>query len=621
MITQLEELVFGLETYEKVKIEDRYLEIYSLIQHSKNLEVSNIEEYEILEKCLFKIKELLRVKSSNLNSIIKKKNKLTFEIISTIIQTLELKRKDVLKNAFFSISSINPSNDNILENVSNNNNYNLNGSSTNTTIIPNLQSSPIQEENLEVQEENVNNKNVDNNTILELHNLQFSKVGKVSVKYNYNDLNFQFSKKILDYMFQTSKFQATMLYIHSVINYISNLNSSQHFKNHNLVQEHIGIINSKEIYNPILAPRNEKGEIDNEQVFSQIMGFKSFNDDIKFNSIQESSSKNSLKDEIKEHLHSSKSEYVNINHSIEGINTHRDEEENLEKLISSQTSTHTKHNFKEFEEDTKNHLKINDEIPIEIEVEKNNGIEVEKKSKDELAKELKLSQVVASNLEDDGEKIEVYKEEKHNGGIDNKNNFEDNNNIQKDTKLYNNTFEVETFEENKDILKIFDDEEIMISLLEYSKNIGTLQIDLKNKNPTINSYAHSFLFSKYFLQAIFEAVQPQATMFVTSHYNSNSFLIPRFLEDGVFEFQGSPASNENLDLIQTQIYQTMADELQNLEKIESTSNINSSSNQNLQRSSTDIKEHEILEKKDISSENDLTKKRAKYLLSSLRRYA
>ena len=633
MITQLEELVFGLETYEKVKIEDRYLEIYSLLQDSKNLVVSNLEEYEILEKCLFKIKELLRVKSSNLNSIIRKKNKLTFEIVSSIIQRLELMRKNILKNAFESNTShfnslgnsslYNESTDsNTLNDLNNTYNTNNNKNSNTQVIDSSVNTNTNISTNTNIEENSSIQPHLDNdNFLLSSNNIEISQTGKIAILYDEKNLNLPFSKKILNYIFETSIYEATLMYIPSIkdINF----------------QYHLGLKESKEIYNPILAPRNQEN-IDTQEILSKIVEYNSSKstplpsklqeEDIVYNDIYiQKPTEDKIKDEIKEHLQPSKSDYININHSINSIQTRKTQEESLERLVSSQNSTHTKHNFKEFEEDVKNHSSLDREIPVEIEFEKHKSIEIEKKSLKELANNSKNLLNDEEEKVDGDDSIKIYGEE--NEGkidinlVDKSKNVEENTNF-KDTKLYNNTFEVETFEEEDAILKVFDDEEINVSIVENSKNLGVLKVDLKNKNPSLHSHAHSFLFSKYFLQAIFETILPQATMLVTSYRSSYTHLIPRFLDDTIFEFTGNPISNEELDMIQKQIYQTMADEL----KLESSS-LNVQNNKISKNEDNDNLKSQLKNSNDSNQQiietttTHSSKKKAQYLLSSLRRYA
>jgi len=103
MLDKLKSLVFGFDEYEKAKIDERFLQILVILN---NLEIREIKDFEILETVIFKIKELLRVKSSNLNTIIKNpKKKLTKKKVLEIVEKLDEIKYDFLKKAFLAIQS------------------------------------------------------------------------------------------------------------------------------------------------------------------------------------------------------------------------------------------------------------------------------------------------------------------------------------------------------------------------------------------------------------------------------------------------------------------------------------------------------------------------------------
>lgn len=104
MILNLRELVYGLEEYEKAKLEDRYNLIKGILP---KLSIDNLEDFEVLENVLFKIKEQIRVKSSNLNSVIRDpKRKLTKGEVNEIIDTLTKIKYGFLKTAFSVIETV-----------------------------------------------------------------------------------------------------------------------------------------------------------------------------------------------------------------------------------------------------------------------------------------------------------------------------------------------------------------------------------------------------------------------------------------------------------------------------------------------------------------------------------
>lgn len=67
MFEKLKSLIFGQGEFEKSKIEVRFLLAKEI---SLSLKIEKLEEFEILESCIYKIRELLRLKSSNLNKAI-----------------------------------------------------------------------------------------------------------------------------------------------------------------------------------------------------------------------------------------------------------------------------------------------------------------------------------------------------------------------------------------------------------------------------------------------------------------------------------------------------------------------------------------------------------------------
>ncbi|MDA3855603.1 MAG: hypothetical protein PF569_05055 [Candidatus Woesearchaeota archaeon] len=63
MFKKLKNLVFGLEEYEKIRIEDRF-EILKI--DLSQIHINSLENFECIEDCIYKIHEQLRLKSSNL---------------------------------------------------------------------------------------------------------------------------------------------------------------------------------------------------------------------------------------------------------------------------------------------------------------------------------------------------------------------------------------------------------------------------------------------------------------------------------------------------------------------------------------------------------------------------
>ena len=267
MISKLQELVFGLNSYEKVKIEDRYLKIEELIPE---LVITNIEEFEVLENCIFKIKEQIRIKSSNLNTIIKKTNKLTKKKVNSIIEKLEKLKYKVINFAF-----------------------------------SNEQSFRVQEE-LQHIEETLNEVEQKNNKISEevsqinsklskKENRNISKKGKITI-FEENKENFKSNlikqKKLSIKLFETQKYIATLILINS--------NSTNTFG-----------INDKELHLSPLIQKRDLSINNIEDTYSKILQFKPKKNKEKIN-------ENFVEAETRKMLNN-KDEYIQINNEIQNI--------------------------------------------------------------------------------------------------------------------------------------------------------------------------------------------------------------------------------------------------------------------------------------------------------------
>lgn len=95
---KLYDVVFGQNEFEKTKIEVRFEIIETLLT---TLSISSLEDFEFLESCLYKIKDQLRVKSSNLNKVIRDPQKsLSKKKVFQVVDHLMLLRNKFLHNAF-----------------------------------------------------------------------------------------------------------------------------------------------------------------------------------------------------------------------------------------------------------------------------------------------------------------------------------------------------------------------------------------------------------------------------------------------------------------------------------------------------------------------------------------
>lgn len=104
---KLYDVVFGQKEFEKTKIDVRFDIIESLLH---TLSITSLEDFEYLESCLYKIKDQLRVKSSNLNKVIRDPQKaLSKKKVLRVVEHLLSLRNTFLNNAFSALIKENPS--------------------------------------------------------------------------------------------------------------------------------------------------------------------------------------------------------------------------------------------------------------------------------------------------------------------------------------------------------------------------------------------------------------------------------------------------------------------------------------------------------------------------------
>jgi len=97
MLVDLKKLIFGLDEYEKVKIESRIKDATQLIS---NIKVYNKEDFEVIEDVISKLKECLRIRSSNLNCVIRSSSRnLSRNEVDNLIEQLNKIKYEYLEIA------------------------------------------------------------------------------------------------------------------------------------------------------------------------------------------------------------------------------------------------------------------------------------------------------------------------------------------------------------------------------------------------------------------------------------------------------------------------------------------------------------------------------------------
>ena len=104
MLDNLRKLVFGLGEFEKIRIDERFRKIESLLN---SVQISNLEDFEAIEECLYKLKEQLRIKSSNLNRVIRDLGcNISKKQVLNVIEKLDSIRQDFLRRAVLNTNNV-----------------------------------------------------------------------------------------------------------------------------------------------------------------------------------------------------------------------------------------------------------------------------------------------------------------------------------------------------------------------------------------------------------------------------------------------------------------------------------------------------------------------------------
>lgn len=189
MLHKLKELVFGLNEYEKTKIDLRFIMIQNLISE---LKINELTDFEILEAVIYKIKDQLRVRSSNLNKIISDPAKsLRKKDVNKILEQLDKLKYDFLRQAFTAISEVKKRE--IIENIE--------------TPPPEIKQNPLEQEP---------QTDIENITIIENENytatLENGKTPHILISFN-EEIDYTTIKQIMNKFFETYLAQGTNVLI------------------------------------------------------------------------------------------------------------------------------------------------------------------------------------------------------------------------------------------------------------------------------------------------------------------------------------------------------------------------------------------------------------------------
>ena len=573
MFEQLKNLVFGLNEYDKTKYELRFELIEEIID---NLVIKKIEDFEIIEDVIYKIRDQLRVNSSNLNKVIncpsknlKKKN------VLLILEKLSTLKYNFLKKAF-------NLNNNINENIS-------------------IESKNITKNKLDIKSENLNFTKSTNNfsdIVIEDNNrytiiFKIGKIPYILIKFKqFLDLNFiNFFSSIF---FKVYSPEAT--------NIIINKNSAliiPRSNGDNLLQlNHIEDDKLNNGYELLKKKMNDLDENNNDH-----------DDNINNISLKNNNISNS---EDKQYIKNNKNEENNYL-DIETINTKKNfkqsskkKDNGLDDLLLEEVKS--KEHLTSINKDNNNDIKFLKDEPIEIEKkqliksksQKNESIEI-------ITEEPKLNSNSTQKIKQD---------KKNNKNQEIKTNITNNNN-----EITNNN-ENDNLNQLKSQYKfqLYLDDKILIYLNENSKVFGEIIIKPLNNNfKDLNESDLSYIsiFSKIFSSLIFDILKLHGTN-IFYDFNSNLLkIIPRFQEDKLdIDWKPININEQTLDDITKKLISKLS------EHIDSNS-LNNQINNNIKiiddvNNNNDINSKNIIESKNNNSENSL-KDKAKYILESLKR--
>jgi diadenosine tetraphosphate (Ap4A) HIT family hydrolase len=524
MLEKLRALVFGLDEYTKTKIDVRFQFIEELVP---KLHISSIDDFEIIESCIYKIKDQLRVKSSNLNKVIRdRSNKLTSSYVQQILSSLLSIRNEFLQKAFSAIEHVQDQSleqkpsllEQELEEQSIESDQSMEQNS-----LDNLKQDEYFLEKEQKTEENTQEK-TSSITIIELPTATITLEAESTpfLLIHFKDVvSYQLLKQVSSLFFEITHCHGTSI----------------------LIEGKKAMVIARFDNDGVLPVSTAPIVNDLQEEFSQLLKH------------QENKAKGVQDVQVKE-VSSLEPSITPVVEKKQTISTKKHQEESLDELLFSKESTH------EHFEKRPNPKEDNDPIVFE----KDDSIEIEKKP---------------AKIELEGEKIETYVQETQNpelreetqksrqetrnlerredGGIAGNLNHE---NAQSLEEGANGTREESGSREGGGFLKnellIYEDDQINVYLREDSASIGHLLIEDKEQKPFSqlkeNQISYMMLFAKVFSTVVFETLQAHGTSIVWKYSSSAIEVIPRFKDDTILPlFQGNEANPQELESIAKQL--------------------------------------------------------------------
>lgn len=564
MLDKLRDLIFGLNEYEKVRIDYRFDEAKAfVIDH----EIKSVQDFLLFEEINYKIKDMLRLRSSNLNKVIKdpSKNYKKADVLE-LLAILEKKRDDYLLKR--DIKDLNTSNSK------------FDDSKGNSNKKANL------EKKSEVKEESIVNENSKKD------NLKEEAVSESFDDNSKNDDHLEIFRND-DYIIYVENGKTFYLHVKllrtdiNTLSFVKELASgvfeifSAHGTNIILEGEDILIIprfNGDSLFE---LPRSDGAGLEEiyEKLSKQIAKVSK--------AFQEMNDENSTgSDKIVSDDSNGDDKYVSENevHKKETYSTKKKAEDSLDALLEHDLQE------KPYFGEKVNPLKDNDDVEFvrgeDISVEKKE--EEKERGEDVIVEENDVEKDVEKHLED------YKKEELASNNVDFKENNESKN-LPEDFKTYmedkdeskdksfENSEELENLKRNnseKNVgnlaklnhipeSEIYRDEKIVVYVENDSEVKGEVVIrpleDKRILDMEDNDLTYMSLFSKVFASSLFEVMESHGTNVIWDYGSNCIRIIPRYQNDNLkLNWDPKTTSDEFLEQVRTKLISEMNKEISSI---------------------------------------------------------
>ncbi len=553
MLNKLYNLVFGFSEFEKTKFEVRFDIILEIID---KIEIRRIEDFELLEKIIYKINELLRIRSSNLNKAIKdSSNKLKKKDVINILNKLNNIKYSFLKEAFKILSE--------KSTLDNEKNFNRD-----IRFIENSLNDHINNDTKDNYKDCYDSSILNYSDSLLITNQDNFKIllvkGRIPyLKVIFNKfVDFIILKEIVNIFFNLYKPQGTNIIINGLEVWIVPRILNDNLFKLPSIELNLNDIFKKITENIISSNKSDLNSINNKKEINTYNSeFKEISENnVDINKFEEKINRN------KRFLDSKK---------IKNSESYGDNY--LENITKKQDIISNKKKEIELEEIIENQFRGRDEVFIDRDKNKNSKIKIEK---DEEKIEVELEPEKKSLLK---EGIEIDKEDEK--AIFSKNNI------------------------NKNFI-FYEDEKIIAYLNNNSKIMGEILVrnkrNLNLNNLTEGDLSYLVLFSKIFSSILFEELGLDGTNLLWDFNNNYIRIIPRKNNDGL----------KNLVLVGTKESDSFLEQVKN--KLLLGMNYNSEKHMGTKLDELETSNKDKNKIKDDKTGEDI-KEKAKLILESLKR--